>query len=145
MLNQLQIIIENNTDKEFNDLSLLNIDSLIKSRLKFSLPELQDGTPFLDFLADLKEPKEVFILRYQYHCDDSNNMDKQLCCDFTIKYGEDIKTYCFSSLRPTEQQQIGIVDVAGERVGLKLSNDLDFVLGRITPKTSVGLTFFFSN
>lgn len=144
-MNQLQIIIENNTDKEFNDLSLLNIDSLIKSELKFSLPELEDGTPFLDFLADLKEQKEVFILRYQYHCEDSNNMDKQLRCGFTIKYGEDIKTYYFSSLRPNEQQQIGIVDVVGERVGLKLSNDLDFVLERIMPKTSVGVTFFFSN
>lgn len=143
-MNQIQIIIENNTDKEFNDLSLLNMDSLIKSGLKFSLQELQDGTPFLDFLADLKEPKEVFVLRYQYHCKDSNNSEKQLDCDFTIKYGENIKTNSFSALRPNEQQQIEIVDVAGERVGLKLSNDLDFVLERIMPKTSVGVTFFFN-
>lgn len=143
-MNQIQIIIENNTDKEFYDLNLLNMDSLIKSGLKFSLPELQDGTPFLDFLSDLKEPKEVFILRYQYHCEDNNNSEKQLDCNFTIKYGENIKTHSFKYLRPNEQQQMAIVDVAGERVGLKLSNDLDFILGRITPKTSVAITFFFN-
>ena len=142
-MNTQQILIKNNTDKEYNDLSILNINSLIESGLEFSLPNLEDGTPFLDFLADLKEPKEVSILRYQYHCEDSNNSKKQLACDFTIKYGENIKTRSFSSLRPNEQQQIEIVDVIGERVGLKLSNDLDFVLEKILPKTVVTFTFYF--
>ena len=142
MESQIQVTIKNNTEKEINNVNCLNSDSIIESELEYSFSMLDENTSSLQFLSDLKEPKEVFLIRYQYYCEDSSNTEKQLDSKFTIKYGEIEKKYKFKDFISLNQSQAGILDIVGENLGLYLSNDLDFVLERIMPKTGVSISFF---
>lgn len=89
------IVIKNHTEKEINNFSIFNADS--NKELEYSLPILEDGTPFLEFLSDLKEPENVSRLRYQFNCEDSANEDRQLDSELTIKYSEIDKKYRFKN------------------------------------------------
>jgi hypothetical protein len=142
MQNKIQVTIKNNTEKEINNVSCLNSDSIIESELEYSFSMLDENTSSLQFLEDLKEPQEVDIMRYQYSCEDSANNEKQLDSKFTIKYGEIEKKYKFKDFHSPNQLQASILDIVGENLGLYLSNDLDFILERIMPKTGVSISFF---
>jgi hypothetical protein len=104
-----------------------------------------ENTSSLQFLSDLKEPKEVFIMRYQFNCEDSSNREKQLDSDFTIKYAEYNLTFRFMKFFDHYQKQMDILDILAEYIDLKLQKDLDIVLERIMPKTSVSISFFSNN
>ena len=154
---KVTISIKNNTDKEFNDVSIFNsnFEKEFNRELEFSFPTLEDGTPFLDFLSTLKEPKKVELLRYQYNCEDSNNEEKQLDSKFSVWLDKKITSYHFMDffLRHQQQrnilgnigqQQRNILDIMGDSIELNLY-DLDILLERIMPKTSVDVTFFFND
>jgi len=147
--NQQKVIIsiKNNTDKEFNDVSIFNKDIFKEhhSILEYEFPKLEDGTPFLDFLSGLKEPIKVEFFRYQYYCEDSNNDNKQLDSKFTIWLDKKIASHRFINFFSSYQQQKNILDIVGGNIKLNLYHDLDVVLERIMPKTSVAITFFFND
>ena len=144
---KVTISIKNNTDKEFNDVSIFNsnFEKEFNRELEFSFPTLEDGTPFLDFLRGLKEPIKVEFFRYQYHCEDSNNDNKQLDSRFTILLNKMIASHRFINFFSTYQQQKNILDIVGGNIKLNLYHDLDVVLQRIMPKTSVAISFFFND
>jgi hypothetical protein len=142
MKKEIQVTIKNNTEKEINNVSCFNSDSIIESELEYSFSMYDENTSSLQFLHDLKEPKEVFIMRYQFNCEDSSNSEKQLDSDFTIKYAEYNLTFRFMKFFHPIQQQMDILDILAEYIDLKLQKDLDIVLERIMPKTSVSISFF---
>jgi hypothetical protein len=143
---KLIISIKNNTDKEFNDISIFNANSEkeYNGELEFYYPTLE-AHPFLDFLSTLKEPKKVDFLRYQYHCEDSNNNEKQFDSKFSIWIDKKTTDYRFMDFFSRHQQQKNILDIFGEAINLKLSDDMDIILERIMPKTSVAISFIFKD